>query len=136
MPHFIRAKTYYRYADEQLRAAERALKAKEFSTAINQAKEALERACRALWAIVEFEAPKEKPHLEKIFVEFDRAVEPWLAREIRRSWERLKEISMKNEIEAAKEAVDLARFVVYRSREVLEPIIGPPETPKRSPLLF
>ncbi len=136
MPHFIRAKTYYRYADEQFRAAEKALKAKELSLAISRAKEAIERACRALWSVVEFEAPKEKPPLEKIFEEFDKAVEPWLAKEIRRSWERLKELSEKDDFESAKEAVDLARFVVFRSREVLEPIIGPPEIPKRKPFLF
>ncbi len=137
MPYFIRAKTYYRYAEEQLRAAERALKQRELSAALARAKEAIERACRALWAIVEFEAPKEKPPLEKILSQFDRAVEPWLAKEIRRSWERVKEISAGElDFETAKEAVDLARFVVRRTREVLEPITGPPETPKKKPFIL
>jgi len=136
MPYFIRAKTYYRYAEEQLRAAERALKGGDFAAALSRAKEALERASRALWAIVEFEAPKEKPPLPKILAKIDRAVEPWLAKEIRRAWERLEELSQKPHQENAKEAVDLTRFVVHRSREVLEPVIGPPEAPKKSPFLF
>ncbi len=137
MPYFIRAKTYYRYAEEQLRAAEGALKQRDLLAALARAKEAIERACRALWAIVEFEAPKEKPPLEKILSQFDRAVEPWLAKEIKRSWERVKEISAeKPDFETAKEAVDLARFVVRRTREVLEPITGPPETPKKKPFIL
>lgn len=136
MPYFIRAKTYYRYAEEQLRAAEEALKQGDLATALSRAKEAVERACRALWAIVEFEAPKEKPPLEKILAEIDRAVEPWLAKEIRRAWERLKESSLELSREGAQEAVDLARFVVRRSREILEPVIGPPEAPRKSPFLL
>ena len=125
MPYYIRAKTYYRYAEEQLAAAERA---KEPGKALSLALEAVNRAVRALWAIVQIEAPKEKPPVEKIFEELDRAVEPWLAKEIRKAWERIVSLKERPSPEGAREAVELARFVVRRTKEVLEPIIGPTDT--------
>ncbi len=136
MPYFIRAKTYYRYAEEQLKAAEEALAQKDYATAWARAKEAVERALRALWGIVEFEAPKEKPPIEKILAELDRATEPWLAKEIKKIWKRLLEIGASPGPDEAQEAVELARFVVSRTRDVLEPIIGPPEPPKKRPFIL
>ncbi len=136
MPYFIRAKTYYRYAEEQLKAAEEALAQKDYVAALVRAKEAVERALRALWGIVEFEAPKEKPPVERILAEIDRATEPWLAKEIKKCWKRLLELESKPGLSEAQEAVDLARFVVTRTREVLEPIIGPPEPPKKRPFIL
>ncbi len=126
MPYFIRARTYYRYAEEQLAAAEEAL-AQDPERALKLAREAVERAVRALWSIVQIEAPKEKPPLEKIFPELERACEPHLAREIQKAYHRLEELSKNPSLESAKEGVELARFVVRRSREVLEPVIGPHE---------
>ena len=125
MPFYIRAKTYYRYAEEQLAAAE---ETKDPEKAIKLAKEAVERAVRALWAIVQIQAPKEKPPLEKIWPELDQAVEPWLAKEIKKAWERITSLETSPTKEAAQEAIDLARFVVRRTKEVLEPLIGPTDT--------
>ncbi len=127
MPYYIRAKTYYRYAEEQLAAAEKALLS-DPAKALKLAREAVDRAARALWAIVQTEAPKEKPPLEKILKELDRAVEPWLAKEIQKAWERINELLQNPGPEAAQEGVDLAKFVVRRTKEVLEPVIGPIET--------
>ncbi len=127
MPYYIRAKTYYRYAEEQLSAAEEALSA-DPEKALKLAREAVDRAIRALWAIVQIEAPKEKPPLEKIFPELDRAVEPWLAKEIKKAWERINELLENPDPEKAKEGVELAKFVVQRTKEVLEPIVGPTDT--------
>jgi len=125
MPYYIRAKTYYRYAEEQLSEAE---KAQEAEKKLKFSREAVERAARALWAIVQIEAPKEKTPLERIFRELDRAVEPWLAKEIRKAWERINALQGSTRQEEAQEAVELARFVVRRTKEVLEPIIGPTDT--------
>ncbi len=127
MPYYIRAKTYYRYAEEQLAAAETSL-ATEPEKALKLAREAVERAARALWAIVQIEAPKEKPPLERIFKELDRAVEPWLAKEIHKAWRRINELLENPSKEGAQEGVELAKFVVRRTKEVLEPLIGPTET--------
>ncbi len=125
MPYYIRAKTYYRYAEEQLAEAE---KARDPKKALKFSREAVERAARALWAIVQIEAPKSNPSLEEIMGQLDRAVEPWLAREIRKAWERINALQDSPGVEEAREAVDLARFVVKRTKEVLEPIIGPTDT--------
>jgi len=126
VPYYIRARTYYRYAEEQLAAAEEALP-KEPERALKLAKEAIERAVRALWSLVQIEAPKEKPPVERLFPELDKACEPWLAQEIEKAYRRIEELSQNPSEEASREAVELARFVVKRTREVLEPIIGPQE---------
>ncbi len=130
MPYYIRARTYYRYAEEQLAAAEEALP-KEPERALKLAREAIERAVRALWSLVQIEAPKEKPSLQTLLSELDKACEPWLAREIEKAYQRIEELSQNPSEEASCEAVELARFVVGRTREVLEPIIGPQETLSR-----
>ncbi len=135
MPYYIRARTYYRYAEEQLAAAEEAL-ASEPKKALKLAWEAVERAIRALWAIVQVEAPKEKPSLEKILPELERACEPWLAKEIIKALKRIEELSQKPSQEGAKEAVDLARFVVQQAKKVLEPIIGPHESLSKRRKMF
>ena len=135
MPFYIRARTYYRYAEEQLAAAEEAL-AKEPEKAIKLSWEAVERAVRALWAIVQVEAPKEKPPLEKILLELDRACEPWLAKEIRKALERIEELQKDPIPQGAREAVELARFVVQQTKKVLEPIVGPQETLARHRKLY
>ncbi|NPA49990.1 MAG: HEPN domain-containing protein [Thermodesulfobacteria bacterium] len=127
MPYYIRARAYYRYAEEQLAAAEEALP-QDPARALKLAREAVERAIRALWAIVQVEAPKEKPPIEKILPELEKACEPWLAREIEKAYRRIEELQENPTPEGAREAVELARFVVRRTHEVLEPIIGPQET--------
>ncbi len=127
MPYYIRARTYYRYAEEQLAAAEEVL-LQDPSRALKLAQEAVERAVRALWSLVQIEAPKEKPPLEKLLPELEKACEPWLAKEIEKAYQRIKELAETPTAEGAREAVELARFVVRRTKEVLEPIIGPHET--------
>ncbi|WP_022854309.1 hypothetical protein [Thermodesulfatator atlanticus] len=133
MPFYIRAKTYFRYAQEQLGFAE---EEKDPARILKFAKEAVFQACRALWAIVQIEAPKEKPSFEKILSELDKACEPWLAREIKRAVKRIEELGKAPSQEGAKEALELARFVVRRTRDVLEPIVGPSERVERHRKLF
>ncbi|AEH44690.1 hypothetical protein Thein_0812 [Thermodesulfatator indicus DSM 15286] len=122
MPYYIRARTYFKYAEEQIAFAE---EEKDPEKILKFANEAIDRAVRALWAIVQIEAPKEKPSFEKILAELDKACEPELAKEIKNNINRLKELTKNPSLEAAKEALVLARQVVRRAREVLEPIIGP-----------
>ncbi|OAG28088.1 hypothetical protein [Thermodesulfatator autotrophicus] len=122
MPFYIRARTYFKYAEEQMSLAE---KEKDPEKILKFTLEAAERAVRALWAIVQVEAPKEKPPLEKILAEIDKACEPDLAEEIKNHVRRIKELAQNPSVEAAKEALILSRQVVRRTREVLEPIIGP-----------
>ncbi len=127
MPYYIRARTYYRYAEEKLAEAEMAA-AKEPARAVRLALDAVEKAIRALWAIVQIEAPKEKPPVEKIIPTLAQACEPWLAKEIEKAFKRIKELAETPTGEGAREAVELARFVVRETKKVLEPIIGPQET--------
>ncbi len=137
MPYFIRAKTYYRYAEQQLRAAEDALDQGDLAGACQKAKEAVEKAMRALWSIVEFEAPEQKPSVEEILSQIESAVEPTMARELRRAWRKIEDLSSKGlDQDKVKEVIGKARFAVRNTREILEPLVGPPESPKKRPFLL
>ncbi len=105
MPYFVRARTYLRYAEEEFRRG--------------HFEEAFLLAAKAIWALVQVEAPKEKPEPERLLAELERAAEPEVARFFRRGWERFREGP------SAEEARELASSALRWAREILSPILGP-----------
>ncbi len=105
MPYFVRARTYLRYAEEEFRRG--------------HFEEALILAAKAIWALAQVEAPKEKPGPEEVIAELSRAAEPEVARFFREAREKFKEGISPDE------ARELSAAALRRAREILSPILGP-----------
>jgi len=105
MPYFIRARTYLRYAEEEFRRA--------------HFEEAFWLAAKAIWALAQVEAPRERPEGERLISELERAAEPEVVRFFREAARRFAGgVSQE-------EAREMASSALRRAREILAPILGP-----------
>ncbi len=104
MPYFIRARTYLRYAEEEYRRG--------------HFREAFVLAGKAIWALSQVEAPREKPEPPHLWEALKQAAEPEVVDFFRRGWERLEQAG-------EEEARQLAAQALKKAREILSPILGP-----------
>ncbi len=119
MPYYLRAKTYLRYAEEEFKKAlERASEDEEAARRLFR--DSFVLAAKAIWALSQVEAPKEKPSAEEIIKRMDSFVEPEVAEFFKKGWERLEEASTSELRTLVSKAIGLAK-------DVLSPVLGPKE---------
>ncbi|MBX6423935.1 hypothetical protein [Thermosulfurimonas sp. F29] len=105
MPYFIRARTYLRYAEEEFRRG--------------HFEEAFWLAAKAIWALAQIEAPREKPEGERLLAELERAAEAEAVRFFREAARSFAEGV------SPEEARKLSSSAIRWAREILAPILGP-----------
>ncbi len=118
MPFYVRAKTYLRYAEEEYRKGLARLSERP-EEALSVLKDSFVLAAKAIWALAQVEAPKEKPDPEKLMAELSRAAEAEIADFFQKGWQRFKEGV------SPEEARFLAQKALQYAREILAPLLGP-----------
>ncbi len=126
MPYFIRARTYFRYAGEELARAKEHFTEGRYQEAISLARAAVLSALKALYAINYPQAPNGPPAEEELLSALDLWQDPELSvqmKEIATSLEKLT-LEPADRLQAER-AIRLASDAVSLTKKALGPLLPP-----------